>query len=371
MWNRKEIISKKNAILNRLKNCNDSREEEILLRSLSYYVQMLENSQNIIKLNFSEAVYKKFGNKIKLLDPAFKASLKLNDYNLKNYMDKNYFDFLVNLSENISYSFTFDNLKLIELDNIFPSEADLINMSKEFYNEFLGDEEIAQKANIILDNSNYINRSEKYVNEYSDSSGLTFIDYFNKEVYCSVLKKNTIAEYQSLNHEVMHGVDCYFKFKLPSQSYEGFQEIPTYTIDFLFMDFLDLKGFETQNLRMNKDKYFRSKALNFYKLFKRLIKAKCGIVVVDCKSYKDRLEIVDDSCLNILKEVESFVIAYGLYNQIKKDKNFGIDNLKKLMSTTFPKNKKPDFSFIDLDDDYLLNLSNEINFNSKEKEKRL
>lgn len=61
-----------------------------------------------------------------------------------------------------------------------------------------------------------------------------------------------------------------------------------------------------------------------------------------------------------LLELESGVIAYGLYQQAKGSKEIGIDNLKQLMKFPLQKDKKPDFSNIGLTNEMILELSSSI-----------
>ena len=61
-----------------------------------------------------------------------------------------------------------------------------------------------------------------------------------------------------------------------------------------------------------------------------------------------------------LLEVQSCLIARSLYAQIKDSKEFGIANLKQFMQTNIPINKVPDFSYIGISNQDLLNTSKEI-----------
>ena len=75
--------------------------------------------------------------------------------------------------------------------------------------------------------------------------------------------------------------------------------------------------------------------------------------------------------MNIIRnllELESGIISYGIYKRICMDYNMGLNNLKSIMSTALPKDKKPDFSNIGLPDQALLNLSKEIGSYSKDHE---
>ncbi len=194
----------------------------------------------------------------------------------------------------------------------------------------------------------------------TDCSGLTFNDYTFGKSYINLTKKNNIFDYQVANHEVMHGVDFYMQNKLPSENYYGFHEVPTYTIDYLFIDYLESKGIDTtevQKLRMKKDNYLQELA----KLTQTQIKGE----LIRNKKYKnptieDIREVLHPQLIKQLLELQSGVISYGLYNQTRTDKQQGLDNLKKFMKNILPKTQTPDFSFIGLNNQTILNLSKQI-----------
>lgn len=71
------------------------------------------------------------------------------------------------------------------------------------------------------------------------------------------------------------------------------------------------------------------------------------------------------SLVRHLLELESGIISYGIYKQICIDYNIGLNNLKIIIKNTLPKDKKPDFSNINLPDQVLLELSKEIGSYSK------
>lgn len=59
-------------------------------------------------------------------------------------------------------------------------------------------------------------------------------------------------------------------------------------------------------------------------------------------------------------EIESGVMAYGFYQQIKYNKQQGITNLKKFMKSNIPKDKAPDFTEYGLTNEVLLELSQQL-----------
>ena len=74
---------------------------------------------------------------------------------------------------------------------------------------------------------------------------------------------------------------------------------------------------------------------------------------------------MNDTILKRLLELESGIIAYGIYRQIEENFEQGLNTLKTFMKTTLPKDKKPDFSNIGLTEEKILNLSKEYGDYSK------
>ena len=224
------------------------------------------------------------------------------------------------------------------------------------------DQEILENAEKILTDESSINVSRIARRGMADCSGLTFNDYIFGKSYINLTRQNNLFDYQVLNHEVMHGIDFYFKNKIPSENYYGFHEVPTYTIDYLFIDYLESNGLdigEVQKLRMQKDNYLQGLA--------QLTKAEIKSALIRSKKYKnttisDIREVLylNPQLIKQLLELQSGIISYGLYNQIKSDKVYGINNLKAFMKSNLPKNQIPNFAFIGLDNQTLIELTKQI-----------
>ena len=273
-------------------------------------------------------------------------------------IDEEYLQFLLNICDNIVNTQYVD----FEEDTITPFETDyenILNMSYNFYKE-LGNQEILEKAEKLLTDSSSINVSKISRRGMADCSGLTFNDYMFGKSYVNLTRKNNIFDYQVLNHEVMHGIDFYMQNKIPSENYYGFHEVPTYTIDYLFIDYLEEKGLDTsevQKLRMKKDNYLQELA----KLTQSQIKG--GLI--RNKKYKDPSiedirEVLHPQLIKQLLELQSGVISYGLYSQTKIGRQQGLENLKSFMKNVIPKTQSPDFSFIGLDNQTIFDLSKQI-----------
>lgn len=75
---------------------------------------------------------------------------------------------------------------------------------------------------------------------------------------------------------------------------------------------------------------------------------------------QDIRNIMDNEMLKNMLELQSCVMAHGLYQQILIDKEKGLTNLDNFMRTPLSPNKIPDFSFIGLDRQTLLQVSKDM-----------
>lgn len=359
MWNLKDINSKKTYITERLKNCSNPKEKEMLELSLICYLSLLDNSGTLRYTGFYNTMDKITQNRFSERREQDSAQLEM-DLFFKNapVIDDEYLQFLLNISNNILKTPPVD----FDEENITTFETDyesILNVSHNFYRD-LGDQEILKKAEKILNDESSINVSKIARRGMADCSGLTFNDYFFGKSYINLTKKNNLFDYQVLNHEVMHGVDFYMQDKVPSENYYGFHEVPTYTIDYLFIDYLEAKGMdinEVQKLRMQKDNYLQELA--------KLTQAQIKGALIRNKKYNDSTissikEVLNPQLTKQLLELESGVISYGLYTQIQKNKEQGLSNLKSFMKTIITKTKTPNFSFINLDNQMIMDLSKQI-----------
>ena len=71
----------------------------------------------------------------------------------------------------------------------------------------------------------------------------------------------------------------------------------------------------------------------------------------------DIRKILNPQLIRQLLEIQSGIIAYGLAKQLSTNRQLGINNLKTFMKNDIDKNQRPDFSFIGLNDQQLLDLS--------------
>lgn len=251
MWNISEIKKKQKYVLDRLKNNVSNEEKEKLELSLISFISLLNNSGTLYTkfYNLMDRLTKdKFS--LQRNSPYVEIERNLVCDQIPNF-DNNYLQFLLNLTTNTALDIDEEKIDFLLLNM---SNDDLIRISSSFYSQ-LGDREIIQSALKVLSDPSAINITTTIRDGYQDFGGITFNDFIFNKSYCTMTKNFTIFDIQVLNHEVMHGVDFYMHPKLPSVNYFGFHEVPTYTIDYLLIDYLEQTGFnsnEVEKLRIKK-----------------------------------------------------------------------------------------------------------------------
>jgi len=367
-WNLVEIKEKQKYILARLKKKVSNEEQERLELSLISYISLLNNSgtlytrfynlmDKVTKYKFSlrkDAKYSEMEHKLLFQDMPF--------------FDLDYLQVLLTLANNVAAPNNDENLEFVPLNL---SNEDLIKISSDFYSQ-LEDTEIMELSKKLLNDETSLNITATSRDGYEDFGGITYNDYIFNKAYCTMIKNNNIFDIQVLNHEVMHGIDFYMHQKLPSKNYFGFHEIPTYTIDYLLIDYLEQLGFdsnEIEKLRYQKSNYLSSLAgLTLTQIEGQLIREK-GLKISRNPSISDIFEVLTPQLKKQLLEIESGIIAYGIKQQIALDKESGMGHLKQLMKSDIPKDKRPNFSSIGLSDEVLIQLSEHYkdqNFDKKE-----
>lgn len=360
MWDISSLKEKQKYVSERLKNCSSAKEKELLQLSLVSYSALLNNSGTLMHTQIPNLIDKITQNQFKSKKDIEMGRLEQELFcGDEPYLDEQYLSFLLQLCNNVA------STDLVEIDGLSFDTMDityenLINMSKNFYYQ-LGDNEIYTIAMKVLDDDTALNFSTIPRTNMVDCSGLTFNDYIFDKSYCTVTKKNNIFDYQILNHEVMHGVDFYMQKKVPSENYYGFHEVPTYTIDYLFIDYLEKIGLpleQIQLLRKQKDNYLQELAKITQMQIKRLLIQQKGYKASVEPTIQDIMEILNPNIRKQLLEIQSGVMAVGLYEQIKNDNINGLNNLKQFMKTQIPKTQIPNFENMGLNYDSLIYYSN-------------
>ena len=355
-WKLSEIIERKKYILERLKANVSKEEKEKLELSLISCICLFNNSGSIRYTKFYNLIDKISNNRFSLSKNEKYGKIEHRlFFEQPPFLDDSYLEFLMQLASNISREITEE----INFSPLNLSSEELANISKNFYSQF-GDSEIEEKARKIIDDPTALNITNAFRDGYQDYGGITYNDYIFNKSYCTMTKNNSIYDIQILNHEVMHGIDFYMHQKLPSKNYYGFHEVPTYTIDYLLIDYLEQMGFdsaEVNKLRKQKFDYLSYLAsLTLTQINRQLIMSK-GLKGSKDANISDIRKILNPQLIRQLLEIQSGIIAYGLAKQLSTNRQLGINNLKTFIKNDIDKNQKPDISFIGLSDQQLLDLS--------------
>ncbi len=370
MWDINNIKTQQKYIKERLSNCSNQKEKEKLQLTLVSYSALLDNSGTIIYTQIPNVMDKITNNQYSIKKEKEMSELeKCLFYGDEAYIDDNYLSFLIQLCDNVS-STNIADIEEYSFETVNVSYESIINMSLKFYTQ-LGDKEIYDNAMKILGDESALNFSKVSRKGMSDCSGLTFNDYIFDKSYCNVTKQNNIFDYQVLNHEIMHGIDFYMLKKTPSKNYYGFHEVPTYTIDYLFIDYLESLGLypeQVKLLRQQKENYLQLLATITKLQIRRMIQYENGYKASINPSIEDIKQIINPQLKKQLLEIQSGIMAFGLYQQINQTGEIGIENLKKFMKTIIPKGETPNFENIGLTNEFLLECSLMIGTYSKSNE---
>ena len=366
MLNKKEIRDKKKYVITRLRNNSEDIESDNLKYTLAELL--------LLELSSDELKNLKFYNIAGVLTHGSFVSRNMKEFSLisndiNNYVsatfDDSYISFLLDLTYNLNKIETdYDDERLESID---VKDEDCIQLSKSFFKD-LGDQELYDKSSKVLYDSSHFGFTDTVLDQNRGAYGWTFYDTVFNKPYCVCKRINNYMEYQAFNHEVVHATDFYFMPKTFDKINFGFQEIPTYTLDYLFLDYLDSIGMDSDKVNtLREKKQAHSKLVANQVLFgiKRMLSLNYKIYNIDEANMSQIRSVLNNDIIYDILELESIVVAEGLYRQIKSDKEEGLNNLKKFMKNSVPKGKIPDFSFIGLDNNTLLSISEDMGNTSR------
>lgn len=349
-----------------------AEEREKIYSTLGSYLCLLDSASNVKLFNFLDKISNGKIKEARL--KKYKCNVEeVNKFIMENkcYIDEEYLQFLLLLSDTIASPFEHtESLKTINLTN-----DQIINITNSFFEE-LGDPEIISAFKKIISTSNSISINEIARDSYEGIGGMCYYDHVYGQPYIVVHKNKNIHDYHVLAHEITHGIDFYMRPKLAVHNYYGFHEVPTYTIDMLFADYLEKNGVdkeEVNKIRQASVDYLRGLAIKNQMNIRSKLREK-GIDIKKDYTIKDVQSILDMDIIRSLIEVQSGIMAYGFYLHIKENKEEGLDNLKTFMKSNINPNITPDFSQYGLGRDDILGIGKRLSLskdNSKEQNKEI
>ena len=361
MLNKEEIKQKKKDIINMLKKNNNPQEESRLRQTLISLMRLETENEDLVNVKLNKTIDKVLGGSLSLRKAKKREDIKREiPIKLESIMDDYYFLYLVQLATNIKKMKVFYKGDNRELKSLKLTDEEKVKLSKEFYKK-LGSPIINELAQKVLNDSSHYGFTDEFSYFLNGRSyGITIFDYVFNKPYTTVRRLNTIMGCQAFNHEIMHCIDFYVAPSYHDSVYYGFDEIPTYTIDYLFQDFLESKGFnpiEVDALRRQKQNYMGKISDEIVKEIAEIIAPTPKPHVITLENASAIRRIMDPYILDKMIHLEASIIAYGIYKIILVDKEKGLEILQEIMKNKPPRGKIPDFSFVGFDRRTIVDLS--------------
>ena len=356
-WNLKEIISRIKYVRGRLKVSDNVQERKRLFSSLLVYYEMLgityNNKKRVLKFDIENYLISK--------DKLFKNFDNAFDDFSYSYVDNDYIDFLLELVLTI-YNDSDGNIMNekdeIEFLNSDFSDDNIIFIINCFYKAL--DKELSNFANIILSNNKENIEFNDYKEEYNIDDyclyGYNFMDSTYKDSFIICFLQHNFNDIITLAHEVMHGIHANYIDFYNIDTYYGFAEVTPIVIEMLLCDYLEKDSFDKNEI----DKIRKDSLYSFIGDVSKVVKLITNNDRDNNGNYLVDFDEISGACHIDLLDIESYIVAYGLYKQITYNKEIGINNLKLFMKTKLSPNEIPNFDFIDLNNDKLLELASEL-----------
>ncbi len=323
------------TIIKDIKTLNAQKKK---VKTTNEYIELLIDITNLFDVY--EYVYNKSINKYELSPDEINFIKKNNNCNYKNYLSKMiYIDKkITKLFINNIKSFKSLNFKYNDIDYLANYEKnDLIDIAIDFYNNI--DKDFGK---IIY---NFVNQDNLlfFQKENLPFEGFSISSNFLKKNYALVAKnKNNSVMLDTIIHELAHIIDFSYNRYEVKFYYHNFIEVLSYTLELLFLDYLqNLKLIPQENI-IEKD-LLQTLYLDLVKL-KLLIKDNNTIESIATTAKNMNLPFKYYSVLlNYLYEpVEALhqypyakSIAYLFLEQYKFDKELMIYNLKDFTKNHF------------------------------------
>ena len=181
-------------------------------------------------------------------------------------------------------------------------------------------------------------------------------DYFRGYSLYLIQKTNTLLDYFFTNHQIMECSTTGMHVKDPFTNHVGLDSVPANVMDYLFIDYLTNRFSENESqlkeiekLKAWKNSRVTEQADLFLEMQKKIEEASAK-EEVPYETIYEKICASNQVFLSILSEV----LGYGIYNVWKKDSKKGLELMKAYIYADFPLEEKPDFSFLGLSDEKLI-----------------
>lgn len=361
MISKKEIEDKKKYIIDTLKGYNTVDAKAKLTLTLANLMALETQNEDLSNVRLYSIIDKVTNGKLTL--KRNKTAGKILEgfpYKRTVTMSNDYFMYLLNIIIILKDSYN-EFKSENDFKKISMSDDDKSNMARDFFRR-LGSPVITNYSEKIFNDPSHFGFSNKIFDHNTNILGVTYGDFVFNKPYMSVKRFNNIRDVKILCHEVMHGICFYLGQKDLRIMNIGHDEIASVTINNLFPDYLEEIGYDKDQidvLRNNEKIIIASKANEL--LFKISGKL-CEIAnppVFNDENIRKLYKSLDFGTLIDMLNMESFMVSYGLYKQIRINKELGLNNLYKVIVKKPLESDMADYSYIGLDRKTILNLANE------------
>ena len=242
-----------------------------------------------------------------------------------------------------------DDFKELEYDEKFVK-----NLSLDFFDSFK-DQTISDYARIYTTEYNAGN-AVSHLKEHKNVYYKFYPDYFRGHSFYLIQKTNTLLDYFFTNHQIMECITLGMHPKEPWNHHVGLTSATANMMDYLFIDYLrnrfacdPLQLEEIEKLIIWKNNQVTEKADAFLEYQER-IEEELSSDDFSFERIYENICALNRAFTSILSEV----LGYAMYEKWKKDPQKGLEVLKRYIRTDFPLEDEPDFTFLGLSDERLI-----------------
>ena len=328
-------------------------DRERISKSLIANLNLLHFHTRFVHLSVDKYVGNVFKDYITLIRDVKYRKINRRFPQEESYMDAPYLSFLMRLANDVAAG----ELMCREIPSSVSLERDeSVNGAKSFYLS-LQDRDISLLADKILSDRASIYFFKRR-NETLFTNSKLFDPVFHKPYIC-VLEHHDLRDLFTIVRECALGIQFYMKEDL---YYNEFQDVCAYVMEELAFSYFESVGMSHENIIYLKQQRERSvTALANNTLLQ--IHSLPGQKKLKSFLYPDTNEILrmlPRQLKRNLIQIQSYIMARVLVEQIHYDKKLGLEHLKNLMHMNISNNQRPDFEKIGLGDDVLLAFAQEI-----------
>ena len=228
------------------------------------------------------------------------------------------------------------------------------SMVLDFLDSFK-DKELAEYARVFTKEYN-AGYAVTHLKEKENVYYKMYPDYFRGHSLYLVQGTNTLLDYFFANHEIMECIALGMHAKEPWNNHVELASVPANTMDYLFIDYLKERFSdnpeqleEIEKLKVWKNNQVTEKADAFLE-HQRSIEEELACEDFSFERIYENMCALNRAFTSILSEV----LGYAIYDKWKKNSKKGLELFKAYICTDFPLEEEPDFAFLGLSDENLM-----------------